>query len=60
MYEFPLHLYVCDNIVLKFNILCSTFKVQCTCTSLTKYTVVNGSTVIVCKLNNVRYCIAEQ
>ena len=26
------------------------------CTFLTKYTVVNGSTVIVCKLNNVRYC----
>ena len=25
--------------------------------SLTKYTVVNGSTVIVCKFNNVMYCI---
>ena len=34
--------------------MCSTFEVQCT--SLTMYTVVNGSTVIVCKLNNVRYC----
>ena len=25
-------------------------------TSLTQYTVFNGSTVIVCKINNVRYC----
>ena len=53
MYEFPLHLHV---IAYYYGvILCSTFKVQCT--SLTMYTVVNGSTVIVCKLNNVRYCI---
>ena len=38
----------------EFPLLCSTCEVQCT--SLTKYTVVNGSTVIVCELNNVRYC----
>ena len=30
--------------------------IQSTCTSLTKYTIVNGRTVIVCKLNNVKYC----
>ena len=37
-----------------YNVWYCTFEVLCT--SLTKYTVVNGSTVIVCKLNNVRYC----
>ena len=36
-----------------YNVRYCTFKVQCT--SLNMYTVVNGSTVIVCKLN-VRYC----
>ena len=53
MCEFPLHLIVCDSIVpgaydtalllivLRCNIVYSTFKAQCT--SLTKYTVVNGS-----------------
>ena len=34
----------------KHLILFSTFELQCT--SLTMYTVVNGSTVIVCKLND--------
>ena len=46
--------FVCDSIVLGV-ILCSTFEVQCTL--LRMYTVVNESTVIVCKLNNVWYCI---
>ena len=37
----------------QIKLLCSTLKVQCT--KLTLYPVVNRSTVIVCKLYNMRY-----
>ena len=47
MCEFPLHLYVTAYNCSTYCVYtCSTFKVQCTCTSLTMYTVFNGSTVI--------------
>ena len=46
MCEFPLHLYG-NTVQYILN------------TSLTMHTVVNGSAVIVCKLNNVRYCTLQ-
>ena len=49
MWKFPLHLHVIPWYWCL--ILCSTFKYRAL-----YYTVVNGSTVIVCKLNNFRYC----
>ena len=46
-------LYTC-TVKYMYTVLQMSFEVQCTCTSLT---VVNGGTVIVCKLNNVRYSV---